>query len=306
MIFFTIIGYNDNENFYLSAQIQRPIIMKRNYFRNLFLITLFMLICFFTIAQVRQQVSTDYDRNSLSILLLDAQEKYTGQLRPLMDSLKVPEKFFDNTLVNKSVPVHVDRTAIAANDSYRMLVPLPVIESALSNANIPQILLSRWFDRQEDGSFGVKTLAERGVYNATDNDLLVASASKRGTAGLMDMGMGLVDNSYIILLDFAELLSMSEIYERDSIAASERTMNGFMAKMNAYVFKLDFSEPVAANFFQNLWISGNSDNKDEKRILFENTRFPLIHINTFTEEVVATQLNPCQKYETDIQRTTQQ
>jgi hypothetical protein len=280
--------------------------MKRYFFRNLFLITLFMLICFSTIAQVRQQVSTDYDRNSLTILLLDAQEKYTGQLRPLMDSLKVPEKFFDNTLVNKSVPVRVDRTAIAANDSYRMLVPLPVIESALSNANIPQMLLSRWFDRQEDGSFGVKTLAERGVYNATDNDLLVATASKRGAAGLMDMGMGLVDNSYIILLDFAELLSMAEIYERDSISANERTMNGFKAKMNAYVFKLDFSEPVAANFFQNLWISGNSDNKEEKRILFENTRFPLIHINTFTEEVVASQLNPGQKYAPDIQRTSQQ
>jgi hypothetical protein len=84
----------------------------------------------------------------------------------------------------------------------------------------------------------------------------------------MDMGMGLVDNSYIILLDFAELLSMAEIYERDSIAATERTMNGFKAKMNAYVYKLDFSEPVAANFYQNLWITDNTDSKDEKRTCF--------------------------------------
>jgi len=280
--------------------------MKRYFFKNLFLVTFLLLFCFSSIAQVRQQVSTEYDRNSLTILLLDAGEKYTVQLKTLMDSLMIPEKFFNNTLAKKSVPISIDRTAIAANDSYRMLVPLPSIEGALNNSKIPHLVLSRWFDREEDGSFGVKTLAERGVYNATDNDLLVATASKRGTAGLMDMGMGLVDNSYIILLDFAELLSMAEIYERDSIPAKERTMNGYTAKMNAYVFKLDFSEPVAANFYQNLWISGNSDNKDEKRLLFENTRFPLIYINTFSEAVVASQLNPGQKYAPTVQRTPQQ
>jgi hypothetical protein len=280
--------------------------MKRYFFRNLFLISLFTLLCFSSFAQVRQQVSTEYDRNSLTILLLDAQEKYSGQLKNLMDSLRVPEKFFDNTLSKKAVPQIIDRAAIAVNDSYRMLVPLQTIEGALYNAKIPHLLLSRWFDRQEDGSFGVKTLAERGVYNATDNDLLVATASKRGTAGLMDMGMGLVDNSYIILLDFAELLSMDEIYERDSIPATDRTMNGFKAKINAYVFKLDFSEPVAANFYQNLWITDTSENKDEKRTLFENTRFPLIHVNTFTEEVLSTQLNPGQRYAPQVQRTPQQ
>ena len=280
--------------------------MKKYFFRNLFLITFFTLLCFSSSAQVRQQVSTEYDRNSLTILLLDTQEKYSGQLKTLMDSLTIPEKFFDNTLPKKSVPQIIDRTAIDANDSYRMLVPMQTIEGALYNAKIPHLLLSKWFDREVDGSFGVKTLAERGVYNATDNDLLVATASKRGTAGLMDMGMGLVDNSYIILLDFAELLSMEEMYERDSIAATERTMNGFKAKMNAYVFKLDFSEPVAANFFQNLWISENSDNKTEKANLFENSRFPLIYVNTFSEEIAITQLNPGQKYAPQVQRTPQQ
>jgi hypothetical protein len=136
--------------------------MKKYFFRNLFLITFFMLLCFSSIAQVRQQVSTEYDRNSLTILLLDAQEKYTSQLKTLMDSLKIPEKFFDNTLEKKSVPISIDRAAIAAKDSYRMLVSLPSIEGALTNAKIPQLLLSRWFDREEDGSFGVKTLAESG------------------------------------------------------------------------------------------------------------------------------------------------
>lgn len=267
----------------------------------------FSLFCMFEVqAQVRQQVSMEYDRNSLTILLLDANDKYTGQLKSLMDSLRVPEKFFDNTIAQSSVPVLVDRAKIAATDSYRMLVPRDVVESGLQNAKIPQQILARWFDRQPDGSFGVKTLADRGVYNATDNDLLVASASKRGTAGLMDMGMGLVDKSYIILLDFAELLSMAEIYERDSIPAAERTMNGFMARMNAYVFKLDFSEPVAANFFQNLWVTENSENKAEKISLFENTKFPLVYVNTFTEEVIVTQLNPGQKNAPQVQRTPEQ
>ncbi len=280
--------------------------MNRYFILSLFIITFSFYCCIYSYAQVRQKVSTEYDRNALTILMLDSRDRYSDELINLMGSLRVPEKFFDNTLHKKSVPLKVDRVKIAAEDSYRMLVPETDVESALQNSKIPQRILSKWFDRRDDGSFGVKTLADRGVYNATDNDLMVASASKRGTAGLMDMGMGLVDNSYIILLDFAELLSMAEIYERDSIPANERTMNGFRARMNAYVYKLDFSEPVAANFYQNLWISESSENKAEKRELFENTHFPLTYINTFTEDVAVTQLNPGQKYAPQVQRTPQQ
>jgi len=280
--------------------------MKKYFFRNLTLITFTLLSSYSMNAQVRQQVSTNYDRNSLSVLMLDAGDPYSVQLSKLMDSLKIPEKYFDNSLNISTVPIRVDRAKIAETDSYRKIVPQEQVFEALKQSKVANLAIANWFDRKEDGSFGVKTLAERGVYNATDNDMLVASASKRGTAGLMDMGMGLVDKSYFIVLDFAEILSMSEQYERDSIPADQRTMNGFQGKVNSYVYKLDFSEPVAARFFQDLWISGESDNKEAKRALFDQTDFPLVYINTFSEAVSSTQLNPGQKGAPAVQRSSEE
>lgn len=277
--------------------------MKKYFFRNLTLIAFTLMSSYFLNAQVRQQVSTNYDRNSLSVLMLDAGDPYSVQLGKLMDSLQVPEKYFDNSLKISTVPIQIDRAKIAETDNYRKLVPQEQVLAALKQSRIANLALARWFDREDDGSFGVKTLAERGVYNATDNDMLVASASKRGTAGLMDMGMGLVDKSYFIVLDFAEVLSMNELYERDSIPADQRTMNGFQGKINSYVYKLDFSEPVAAPFFQDLWISGESDSKESKKALFDQTDFPLVHINTFSEAVSSTQLNPGQKGAPAVQRS---
>lgn len=277
--------------------------MKKYFFRNLTLIAFTLLLSNFIDAQVRQQVSTNYDRNSLTVLMLDASDPYSARLGKLMDSLQIPEKYFNNSLNVSSIPIQVDRAKIAETDSYRKMVPKELVAEALKQSKVANLAVARWFDRAEDGSFGVKTLAERGVYNATDNDMLVASASKRGTAGLMDMGMGLVDKSYFIILDFAEILSMEEIYERDSIPADQRTMNGFQGKVNNYVYKLDFSEPVAARFFQDLWISAESDNKEAKKKLFDQTDFPLQYVNTFSEVVSSTQLNPGQKGAPTVQRS---
>lgn len=277
--------------------------MKKYFFRNLTLIAFTLLLSNFIDAQVRQQVSTNYDRNSLTVLMLDASDPYSARLGKLMDSLQIPEKYFNNSLNVSSIPIQVDRAKIAESDSYRKMVPKELVAEALKQSKVANLAVARWFDRAEDGSFGVKTLAERGVYNATDNDMLVASASKRGTAGLMDMGMGLVDKSYFIILDFAEILSMEEIYERDSIPADQRTMNGFQGKVNNYVYKLDFSEPVAARFFQDLWISAESDNKEAKKKLFDQTDFPLQYVNTFSEVVSSTQLNPGQKGAPTVQRS---
>ncbi len=277
--------------------------MKKYFFRNLTLIAVTLLLSNFINAQVRQQVSTNYDRNSMSVLMLDAGDPYSVQLNNLMDSLRIPEKYFDNSLNLSSVPIRVDRVKIAEADNYRKIVPQEQVLEALKQSKVANLAIAKWFDRADDGSFGVKTLAERGVYNATDNAMLVASASKRGSAGLMDMGMGLVDKSYFIVLDFAEILSMNEIYERDSIPVDQRTMNGFQGKVNSYVYKLDFSEPIATRFFQDLWISGDSENKEAKKAQFDQTDFPLIYVNTFSEMVSSTQLNPGQKGAPAVQRS---
>lgn len=256
--------------------------------------------------QSRQFVSSDYNRNALTVLLLQAGDNYSQKLGLLADSLKVPEKFFDNSLSSPLLVIMEKRSESAIKDSYSLIFKEGLITNALHTSKVPNQIIAKWFDRKEDGSFGVSTLSERGVYNATDNDLLVAGASKRGTAGLMDMGMGLVDKSYVLVMDVAQLMSMAEIYERDSVPAAQRTMNGFRAKINTYVYKLEFDEAVASNFFENLWISNDSDNKETKATLFNESRFPVKLVEVFSTELAATQLNPGQKYAPKEQRSPQQ
>lgn len=258
------------------------------------------------LGQSRQYISSGYDRNALTILLLQTEDTYNAQLLSLADSLKVPEKFFDNSLTSSLLPFKKKREEITIQDNYAKTFAESLMTEVLQESKIPNQILAKWFDRKKDGSFGVSTLSERGVYNATDNAVLVANASKRGTAGLKDMGMGLIDNSYIMVLDVAQLMSMSEMYELDSVPADQRTMNGFRAKINTYVYKLDFSEAVASNFFENLWISSDSDNKNTKAQLFDNTQFPIKPIEVFSSELAATQLNPGQKYAPKEQRSPKQ
>jgi hypothetical protein len=260
------------------------------------LIFLFLNISKLCIAQGKGVVSSEYDRNALTILFLNGNDKYSNQLVRAMDSLNVPEKFFDNTLTKRAIPLVVNRAEIARTDSYKQEAPKSAVDAAMKNSGIGREIIAKWFDRKPDGSFGVKILSQRGIYNANDNELLVANASKRGTAGLMDMGMSLVNKSYVMLIDVPELLTMAEIYQRDTVPPAKQTMNGFQGKMNIYVYKLDFSEAVAANFFENLWISENSSNKAERQSKFDNTDFRLLYINTFNESGAATQLNPDQKF----------
>ena len=99
-----------------------------------------------------------------------------------------------------------------------------------------QQILSIWFNRQADGSFNVDLLKQRGLYNANDNDFMAASASKRGQSTLMDMGLKLVNQSYVLVYDFFDVTTMEEYYDSKAIPTKERTSNGYKAKKSKIVF----------------------------------------------------------------------
>jgi hypothetical protein len=251
----------------------------------------------------KQLVSSEYNRNSLTILNLGFPGKYSPEISETVGRLKVPDKYFDNTLSYSVIPVESTReSGNKVNDIKKMLDP-GFVTDALIRAKTGQMIIAKWFDRDQDGKFNINQLKERGLYNASDNAMIIAEAGKRGTASLMDMGMGLVDKSYVLVVDIPELMSMEEIYNRDTIPAAKRVFNGFSGKLNSYLYKLDFNEEQAALFFQDMWISGNAADNLQRKALFEKTNFPLIYLNAFSTDVMATQLNPDQKLAPKVQKT---
>lgn len=244
-----------------------------------------------------------YNRNALTVLMLDAGDAASKPFTKLIDSLRIPDKFFDHQLSQRVLPLPDGRRSIMMRDTSKMLFTTSSLERYLSGQRIANAMVAKWFSRRPDGTFSVELLKERGLYNATDNAALVAMASKRGTAGLMDLGMSLVDRSYLIVLDFPRLMTMAQMYDRDSTPADHRILNGFIGTMNAYVLKLEFNEQEAATFFEKLWVSDDIPDKAERVRAFDDYNFKLKSVSVFTEEITATQLNPGQKFAPKQQRT---
>ncbi len=245
-------------------------------------------------------VSSEYDRNSVTFIGLDFDENLSAKLYERFKELQVPDKYYDNNIDTRVIKPGVARPV---NDDYLQQIDPETIAEWLTANKVGQQIIAKWFNRQPDGTFNVDLLKERGMFNANDNDLMVASASKRGETSLMDMGMQLVDKSYVLVFDFYQIMNMTQYYDKEEISADKRKMNGFKSSLNSYLFKLDFSELVAADFFQNYWVSANDPDKDAKVAAFDNASFTFKFMSKQRTSASATQLNPGETLAPKVQKT---
>lgn len=235
----------------------------------------------------------EYNRNALTMIAVNFNENHSNELFSRFPGLKVPDKFYNNPLANPVIQMSgVPRPVNDALPDLLRYMPDDFILQILKQNKTAQAILSTWFNRQNDGSFNVDVLKERGLYNANDNDYLTASASKRGASTLMDMGLKLVNQSYVLVFDFYDIMTMTEYYDKKEIAADKRVSNGYKAKAKAYLYKLDFNEAVASDFFNNYWTGSNDADKASKAFAFENAVFRFIPASKQYIDVEATQYNP--------------
>ena len=76
--------------------------------------------------------------------------------------------------------------------------------SLVEESGVMKQVLAYIFNRQPDGSMDASRIVDRGLYNAKDQDILNAAAAKIHDQRLA-WGEKLVDNSYILVLDFWNL-----------------------------------------------------------------------------------------------------
>ena len=146
----------------------------------------------------KQIISSEYDRNALTIIGLKSDSPLAGQLAKMIDTVKISEKFYTNDIGFRNIPYNVVVSVfdkIQQDKIFKTDVP-----KLLNEKKVGQGIVARWFNRQPDGTFNADVLKERGVYNSDDSDLAIASSSKRGESALMDAGLGLVDHSYVLVM----------------------------------------------------------------------------------------------------------
>ncbi|NJO92518.1 MAG: hypothetical protein HC831_28775 [Chloroflexia bacterium] len=180
-----------------------------NLIRNTIVLFL-MCIYSFSFAQNTDQVkkrgpADEYSRSSMSYLLLDFEnEKYASYLKKAINSTMMPSKFDNNNLSKKYIRAPYPRQSTGKSEKIRR---------SLVAENYAVDIVKYWWEIKDDGSYSTELIQKRGYYNATDEDVNRVDATKVGRAKLGDAGLKLLGNSYVLVLDYENVVTMQDIYD---------------------------------------------------------------------------------------------
>lgn len=235
---------------------------------------------------------TEYDRNALTAIVLENKSGYMLDIRNASSAIIIPDKF-DNNLLD---------TRLLSTSSNSESIKQALIQNKVANQ-----ILAKWFARSESGEFDMSVVHDRGLYNATDDEVRKASSSKVGIARLKDAGEMLLNHSYIVVMEFNNIQTMEQIYlKRDALAKGVGELmgqkndgvkprkNGWMGDVKAYLYKLDFDAETIGMFYNDLWIY--EDDSDEvkaaKKAKFDETTFPIKFVMQANGKGDGSQYNP--------------
>jgi len=252
--------------------------------------------------KVRKQViSSEYDRNALTIIGLKSDNPLADQLAKMIDTIKITDKFYSNDIGFRNVSYNVVVSVfdkVQQDKIFKTEVPM-----LLNEKKVGQGIVAKWFNRQPDGTFNTDVLKERGVYNSDDSDLSIATSSKRGESALMDAGLGLVGHSYVLVLGYSNLMTMNQYYDLTKAAPEARKMNGVKGDMIGLLYKLNFNDSVSAVFFQDMWANKGATDLEAKAAKFDSNTFPLVPVKNLIMPMQATQYNAGQSLAPKVQKT---
>lgn len=115
------------------------------------------------------------------------------------------------------------------------------LKNYLERKGIGREVIAKWFNRQADGNFNLDYIHQCGMYNASDQDVLMSGAAKRGEAVLLDAGEKLVNKTYVMVIVPTEFTSFDD-----------KVSHGWNAKYDLFLFKLDFDSEVVSRFYE-IW-----------------------------------------------------
>lgn len=220
----------------------------------------------------------NYKRSSVYTLMLDNKgREHADVIRNTFGNYETPSKFNDHNIG----PYLIDINYKAKDHSKN-------ISGFLNENDIAKKIISKWFNRDENGAFDMSLVAERGYYNATDLDVQIAQSNERGTNILADAGEELIGNTFIIVNDYkftdkaevakkaggflkalsnvARVAGYSDVANVADIAnvGTQVAGKGFVIKTTSYLYRLVWDEKTAAQFYNEHWT--DKDNFDPSKV----------------------------------------
>ena len=257
-------------------------------------------------ALAQQPELEKYHRSSLYSLMLKHPEKeFCNEIIDAFRSIPVPDKYNNHNLKLTVFPSPVMKklTKEELEGAYK-----DAITQVLDRNKIARRMVEKWFDRDaKTGVMDMDLVMERGLYDATIQDVKKARQSARGTALLADAGEELLNHTYVLVNDIryadkevaksivgGALLAVDLMASfvpmggsvRDmvqSTAAVTANVAGFKVLVTSYLYKLEWNDEIANTFYTTMWMDANSTDAAVKK-LFDNDQslFRLKYIGSAT------------------------
>ena len=113
------------------------------------------------------------------------------------------------------------------------------LKNALERDGTARKMVAKWFSRQANGMFNLDYIHQCGLYNASDQDVLMSGAAKRGEAVLFDAGEKLVNKTYVLVLSPYDLKY-----------SDNETSYGWSGSYDVFLYKLNFDSEVVSRFYE--------------------------------------------------------
>ena len=247
--------------------------------------SLLILLCVCLGVKAQNEEYEKYHRSSLySILLKHPEKEFCGEMIEAFKSIPIPDKYNNHDLKIKVIPSPIMKslTKKEIEGAYK-----DAISNILFKNKVGGRLVEKWFDRDKTtGAFDMSLIAERGYYDASILDVKEAKSSARGLALLADAGEELINHTYVIVNDIqyadkermkgaiagglfaAQLLGsffgVDVSIVTDAVGNIAGNIAGFKVIVTSYLFRLDWNEEIANNFYSNLWIDKSSIDAERK------------------------------------------
>lgn len=185
-------------------------------------------------------VTSDYNRNSVSLVSVQRGDSNDSEITQAVNSYNLSGKFDINNIAAKTLRIRKSRSESVYQSE---------VDEAVAATPYAQQILASIFNRKADGTMDDKTVRYRGSYDAKDQDVINARASRVGIDALGDLGHALVKGSYVIVTDFYNI-----DYSTDRLGNIHYSLNA-----KAFAYRIGLGEDGLTDFYEQCWIYDDDD-----------------------------------------------
>lgn len=266
------------------------------------ILSVLLIIFISTIAVSAQKNSNEkmadvkYRRSSLHTILIESDKfPYKDAVINAYNNAPFPDKYNNHNIGEKSFDPNRYGTPTSDTAGYK-----GIIDSYLKQNKIANKIVAKWFNRQDDGTFSMNLIGERGSYNASEMDVKIAKNSARGVALLADAGEELISNTFVVVsrLYFVSneiaaaairkgaILAANEISNsllrtvalKAADVAYEKGKEGYSVWTTSYLYRLAWNDSIAAVFYNDLWMDKSNPDPARKEKFDNSGLFHLDYI----------------------------